>query len=64
MKGLNFDVTPKKVPAVDIVIVTAIKSSCRNLQEEDASELCAKVVVILKNRKPGTPTYPKKRGRQ
>ena len=60
----NFAVTPKKVPVVDIVIVTVTESACRNLHEGDASELHSKVVVNLKNRKTGTPTYAKKRGRQ
>ena len=49
-KGLNFAVTPRKVPVVDIV--TATESACRSLNNGDANELRSKVVNILnKNEK-------------
>ena len=44
-KGLNFAVTPAKLPIVDIVTTTEV--ACRNLSEGDASELRAKVVNLV-----------------
>ena len=46
-KGLNFAVTPRKPPVIDIV--TATESACRSLNASDANELRAKVVSILSN---------------
>ena len=46
-KGLNFAVTPRKPPVIDIV--TATESACRSLNTSDANELRAKVVNILSN---------------
>ena len=46
-KGLNFAVTPRKPPVIDIV--TATESACRSLNASDASEVRAKVVNILSN---------------
>ena len=45
VKGLNFAVTPRELPIVDIV--TSTESACRKLSEGDASELRAKVVNLL-----------------
>ena len=44
-KGLNFAVTPKKLPEVDLI--TATESACRNLNNSDANELRAKVVNTI-----------------
>ena len=44
-KGLNFVVTPRRVPVVDIV--TAMQSTCRSLYSGNAPELRAKVVQLL-----------------
>jgi hypothetical protein len=44
-KGLNFAVTPRKVPVVDIIMAT--ESACRRLNSGNANELRAKVVNIL-----------------
>ena len=44
-KGLNFTVTPAKLPIVDIVTTTEV--ACRNLSGSDASELRAKVVNLV-----------------
>ena len=44
-KGLNFAVTPAKLPIVDIVTTTEV--ACLNLSEGDASELRAKVVNLV-----------------
>ncbi len=44
-KGLNFTITPKHLPIVDII--TATESACRSLKGGDASELRAKVVNII-----------------
>ena len=44
-KGLNFAVTPKKVPIVDMITVT--ESACRNLDKGDTSELRSKVCGIV-----------------
>ena len=44
-KGLNFAMTPKKLPVVDLI--TATESACRNLNSSDANELRAKVVNTI-----------------
>ena len=44
-KGVNFSVTPKKVPVVEFI--TATECSCRNLNISDAKELRAKKVNVL-----------------
>ena len=44
-KGLNFAVTPRKLPVVEVI--TATESACRGLDPGDANELRAKVVGIL-----------------
>ena len=44
-KGLNFAVTPKKLPVVDLI--TATESACRNLNNSDTNELRAKVVNTI-----------------
>ena len=44
-KGLNFAMTPKKLPVVDLI--TATESACRNLNSSDANELRAKVVNAI-----------------
>ena len=45
MKGLNFAVTPQKVPVAEIV--TATESACRSLDSGDVHGLRAKVVQLL-----------------
>ena len=45
VKGLNFAVTPRELPIVDIV--TSNESACRKLSEGDASELRATVINLL-----------------
>ena len=55
-KGLNFAVTPKKIPIVDYV--TATESACRNLGQSEAEELRSRVNNILKkHRKPEPNIY-------
>jgi hypothetical protein len=49
MKGLNFAVTPKHLPVVDIVTVT--ESACRSLNNDDASDLRAKVASVIDKNK-------------
>jgi hypothetical protein len=44
-KGLNFAVTPKRLPVIDMV--TATESACRQLGGGDGQELRSKVVNIL-----------------
>ena len=44
-KGLNFAVTPKKLPVVDLIAAT--ESACRYLNSSDANELRAKVVSTI-----------------
>ena len=44
-KGLNFAVTPKRLPVIDLV--TATESACRQLGGGDKEELRSKVVNIL-----------------
>ena len=44
-KGLNFVITPRKVPVVEIV--TAMESACISLDSGNAHELRAKVVQLL-----------------
>ena len=44
-KGLNFAVTPNRLPVVDLVTVT--ESACRQLGGGDANELSSKVMNIL-----------------
>ena len=45
MKRVNFEITPCRVPVVEIG--TATKSTCRSLDSGDAHELKAKVVQPL-----------------
>ncbi|XP_072025331.1 uncharacterized protein [Amphiura filiformis] len=45
VKGLNFAVTPAKLPVVDIV--TSTESACRKLPPGEAGELRAKVVNLV-----------------
>ena len=45
-KGLNFAVTPRRVPVVDTI--TATEAACRDLNSGDANELRARVSGILK----------------
>ena len=44
-KGVNFAVTPTKIPVVDIV--TSTESVCRKLTEREAGELRSKVAKVL-----------------
>ncbi|XP_068748853.1 uncharacterized protein [Montipora capricornis] len=46
-KGLNFAVTPRRVPIVDIVTVT--ESACRQLNNSDSINLTAKVLNLLEH---------------
>ncbi|XP_068739082.1 uncharacterized protein [Montipora capricornis] len=46
-KGLNFAVTPRRVPIVDIVMVT--ESACRQLNNSDSNSLRAKVLNLLEH---------------
>ena len=44
-KGVNFAVTPNRVPVVEFI--SATESACRNLNISDANELKAKIVKVL-----------------
>ena len=44
-KGLNFAVTPEKVPVVEVITKTEV--ACKNLPESDANELRSKVAGLL-----------------
>ncbi|XP_070550371.1 uncharacterized protein [Ptychodera flava] len=44
-KGLNYAVTPKEIPVVDII--SATESACRTLPDRDGSELRSKVTNLL-----------------
>ena len=46
MKGLNYAVTPKQIPVIDIV--SATETACRSLNSADANELRSSVVQMLK----------------
>ena len=46
-KGLNFAVTPRRVPVIDIVTVT--ESACRQLNNSDSNSLRAKVLNLLEH---------------
>lgn len=48
-KGLNYAVSPKELPVVDVI--TATEVGCRNLTPDKASELRAKVNTVLTNTK-------------
>jgi hypothetical protein len=56
-KGMNFAVSPKKIPVVEIV--TATEMACKRLEEGQASELRAKVSTVLKNSKLPPPNISK-----
>ncbi|XP_070549284.1 uncharacterized protein [Ptychodera flava] len=45
MKGLNFAVSPRQVPIIDYITTT--ECACRHLDQNDANELRAKVLVEL-----------------
>ena len=44
-KGVNFSVTPNRMPVVEFI--SATESACRNLHISDANELKAKIVKVL-----------------
>ena len=44
-KGLNFAVTPRQVPFVDMITIT--ETACRNLNIGDANELRAKMCMVV-----------------
>jgi hypothetical protein len=56
-KGMNFAITPKKTPVIDIM--TATESACRGLPIGEADDLRSKVTTILRNHKPPTPNISK-----
>ena len=49
-KGLNFAVAPAKVPVADIV--ASVESGIQSLNEQDKSDICGKVISIIKASRP------------
>ena len=49
-KGLNFAVSPDKLPINDVIVAT--ESACKDLPDKTAAELRARVVNIVKTSKP------------
>ena len=44
-KGLNFAMTPRQVPVIDMITIT--ETPCRNLNKGDANEVRAKMSTIV-----------------
>ena len=57
-KGLNFAVTPKRIPVDDII--TATEDACRSLSPEQANLLRNDVVKTIKRTKPPKPNITQK----
>jgi len=58
-KGLNFAVSPAKIPITDII--SNIEVIIKNTNQITAKEIRQDVSKILRNARPPTATYPKKK---